>query len=170
MHSKLLYSIAAAVSAVVLNVAVVTPAHAQVKAALTRDVDRPSAQPVNATCRTFSDAKCILYTVPAGKRLVVETVSYVAYSTSAGRIDSIYFGQDVADVYGFLLPDVNTNIYSVAPVLTSDAAGLRRYNATQPLRAYIDENQRLAAAVYSGGVGAYSTPQTLIFSGYLVDK
>jgi hypothetical protein len=61
----------AAASIATALVGVPSSALAQVKPALMRDVDRPSAQPVTGSCFAFSAGfnltKCVLYTVPAGK-------------------------------------------------------------------------------------------------------
>jgi len=61
-------------------------------------VDRAAAQPVNGACSGFSAAfnitKCALYTVPAGKRLVVESISFQAYSDSAQSVVRLLFGKD----------------------------------------------------------------------------
>lgn len=61
-----------------LAIGMVAPAAAQ-KAALVRDVDRPSVNPVAAKCSAFPIANtgsCIVYTVPANMVLVVETVVF----------------------------------------------------------------------------------------------
>jgi hypothetical protein len=163
-------SVATATFVALLNLVVTMPVNAQGKPALTRDVDRSSAQPVSTYCRTQTNVMCILYKVPVGKRLVVETVSYDVTSFSPGVVRKIVFGQDVANLY--LAPGIGPNVYAVAPVLgyTTVYGGVesRVYSATQPLRAYFDENQVFGSVAYvSDGISA---DQTFTFSGYLVDK
>lgn len=169
MNQTTLRPVAAAAIAALALVALVTPAHAQVKAALTRDVDRPSAQPVNGTCTTASDTvgaiKCALYSVPAGKRLVVETVSYKMATASGSAVYFVTYGQDA----GFAsLPFGYPNILSVTPAFAYEQAGARIYTGAQALQMYIDENQSFAAGGSRGGTANYV--QSFSFSGYLVDK
>ncbi len=64
--------------ALVMGLVAAAPAFAQ-RAALVRDIDRPAAQPVGVTCKMYFSAiqvTCNLLTVPAGKRLVVESVTW----------------------------------------------------------------------------------------------
>lgn len=59
-----------------------TPVLAQVRAALVRDVDTPSLSPFRAGLSfgfTSINEQRLLTTVPAGKRLVIEHVSYWGY-------------------------------------------------------------------------------------------
>lgn len=168
MNWKLVCSAAAAAA---LNIALTMPAHAQAKAALTRDIDRSSAQPVHGICGE-SDAssgflKCTLYTVPAGKRLIVETVSYEAVTAAGSVVTSVLFGQDYKGTsylnMGF------GNVFNIQPTYKYEQDGYRVYGGTQALRMYIDENNTLAAGGAHGGAYRYYGWQ-LSFSGYLVDK
>lgn len=162
MNSKLLYSLAAAASAVFLNAAFVTPVHAQAKAALTRDIDRPSAQPVNNGCDAVRvgsiESGCRLYTVPAGKRLVVE---FVGYELAAQTIFRLTFGQE-AGLETFLRYKPNT--FHVPATLTTVGS----FTGSQALKIYLDEGQALIAKVIQGD--ASSSPGYFNFSGYLIDK
>jgi hypothetical protein len=58
----------------VVAVAAISPVAFAQKAALVRDVDRPSASPVSASCSDSND--CLAFTVPAGKIFVLEAVSF----------------------------------------------------------------------------------------------
>ena len=169
MNQMTLRTAAAAAMAAFFSVAFVMPAQAQVKAAFTRDVDRPTAQPVNGACTTAADGfgsiKCALYSVPAGKRLVVETVSYKMTTASGTAVYFVTFGQDA----GFAnLPFGYPNIYNLTPVFTYEFASGRTYTGAQALQMYIDENQTFAAGGARGGTVNYVN--TFAFSGYLVDK
>ncbi|CAN5432308.1 hypothetical protein BH11PSE9_BH11PSE9_17170 [soil metagenome] len=174
MNPKKQASVVVALAAVLFNAALVTPVRAQAKAALTRDVDRPSAQPVSAFCSAASNMKCILYTVPAGKRLVVETVSYAVEAQNGGIVRNVVFGQD--DTRFFLSPGIGPNVYALTPAFTyldvysnPGAPSPRKYAATQPLRAYLDENQVFAAVTYVAEAPV-TNYQVFTFSGYLVEK
>lgn len=170
MSPKTLLTLVAAVAAVPLNFAFVAPAHSQVKAALVRDVDRPTLQPVNGACGGFIDnngvIKCLLFTVPAGKRLVVETVSYSATTQAGTPVYQVVFGQNDPSAANLFYSSTNT--YAVNPAYAYENGGARVYSATQALRIYIDENQSLAAGDSHGGNANYQ--QLFTFSGYLVDK
>jgi len=65
------------------------PVWAQVRAALVRDVDSPALAP--ATFRAsftfnFINQQALLTTVPAGKRLVVDNISYLSSGSNAGEL------------------------------------------------------------------------------------
>jgi hypothetical protein len=169
MSPKTPFTVAAAVAVAVLNVAFVAPVHAQVKAALVRDVDRSTSQPVNGRCIAGTDSngaiKCVLYSVPAGKRLVVETVSYQAVSEAGTPVYQVLFGLNDPSSSNLFYP--GSNIYSVTPTFVYETSA-RVYSATQALRIYIDENQSLAAGDTHGGTANFQ--QGFSFSGYLVDK
>ncbi len=169
MKSKTLFPVVAAAAAALFSLNLVTPAEAQVKAALTRDVDRPTAQPVTGACYAASDGlgniKCSLYSVPAGKRLVVETVSYKMVTASSTSAYFINFGEDA----GFAnLSFGYPNVFNVTPSFAYEQGGARVYTATQALQMYVDENKTLAAGGVRGGGANYLN--TFSFSGYLVDK
>ncbi len=155
---------------VLLNLLFSPLVNAQGKAALTRDVDRPTAQPVNGKCETGSIpgsgfGKCALFKVPAAKRLVVETISYIVFVDSQSRLFQILFGQDAGfPTIFFGLP----NTFVIAPMTTFDDGIVHSYGGSQPLVIYIDENQTLDAGFVTGGGTNFT--QSFTFSGYLVDK
>ncbi len=169
MKPKNLSLVAAVASAVLFNVAFVSPALAQAKAALTRDIDRSSAQPVYGACQTYADSggniKCSLYTVPAGKRLVVESAGYSVSTATGSVVYEILFGPDAG------YPNVSLfspNVHFVAQVLAFELGSTRNFSATQALKIYLDEGQTLVAGTSHGGSANYL--EYFKFSGYLVDK
>jgi hypothetical protein len=135
---------------------------------LTRDVDRGAAQPVNGACSASfatSVGTCILYTVPVGKRLVVETVSYSVALAAGQSLGSILFGLNTALPY-FQVGSPNLYGVSTNPYFNGVTTV---YSATQPLRIYLDEGQGFTAGgTVNGGGSNYE--QDFSFSGYLVDK
>lgn len=157
------------ICAAVAGLALGQPATAQTaKPILTRDVDRGTAQPVNGACSaSFAAAvgTCILYTVPSGKRLVVETVSYSVVLASGQYLGSILFGLQTALPY-FQVGSPNLYGVSTAPYFNG---GAFVYSATQPLRIYLDEGQGFVAGGSVNG-GANNYEQDFSFSGFLVDK
>jgi hypothetical protein len=152
-----------------LGMGVVTGASAQTKAALVRDVDRATAQPVNGACSGFSAAfnitKCLLYTVPAGKRLVVESISFQSYTDSAQSVVRLLFGKDSPQYANIAF---GAGVYSGSPGTPAIASGTKYYSGFQPVRFYMEEGDGLAAEVdYTGGS---NYQQSFSFSGHLVDK
>lgn len=110
MNSKLLCHVAAAVSAIVFNLALVAPAHAQTKAALVQNVDEPGRSPYQELVYANSDS--VLWTfsaVPAGMRLVVThanvTIETIC-NTPPGTIPRVF------------LRALSSNNINVAPLLT----------------------------------------------------
>lgn len=168
MNSKTLFPVVAA-AATLVNFACVATATAQVKAALTRDVDRATAQPAHGVCNATSDSfgaiKCTLYSVPAGKRLVVETVSYQMATASGTPVYSVVFGEDTGSA---LLRLGDPNVFSLTPMFAYEQGGAHVYTGTQALLMYVDENKIFAGGGVRGGMANYV--QEFSFSGYLVDK
>jgi hypothetical protein len=159
----------AAVLALAIGIGVAGSATAQVKAAQVRDVDRAAAQPVDGHCSGFSSGdnltKCSLYTVPAGKRLVVETFSFHVDSDSTQSVYRLLLGKDTPQ-YGNIL--FGPGVYAISPGTPVIISGSKVYVGLQPLRFYMEEGDSLVAEVdYTGGSNYV---QNFGFSGYLVDK
>jgi hypothetical protein len=134
---------------------------------LTRDIDRGTAQPVNGACIASFAAgpgSCVLFTVPAGKRLVVETVSYSVVVSPTQSLGSIVFGLNTVPQY-FQVGSPNLYAVSTAPYFNGAAVV---YSASQPLRIYLDEGQAFAAGGSISDSNNYE--QDFSFSGYLVEK
>jgi len=148
--------------------AISIPASAQVKPALVRDVDRASAQPVRGNCQAFaqpggSDAKCVLYAVPAGKRLFVESVSYKVFT--GGTINDLVFGEDSPMFSNIIFGPA---VYEITLPAAVNYSSVKMVAGSQNISFYIEEGQSLAANFsYSGGP---SYQQIFGFSGHLVDK
>ncbi len=165
MKSQPLKSVVLAASVAIANVFFVMPVLAQSRAALTRDIDRPAAQPVHGLCQSQYGTPCVLYTVPAGKRLVVQTVSYYVLTSDAAAVELISFGAYANDLR---YANVD-NSYAVTPALTTNAFGPRflSWAGSQALTAYFEQGEAFAAALFSR---TGSTTERYSFSGYLVDR
>jgi hypothetical protein len=144
-------------------------AAAQVKPALVRDVS--TAQPVRGYCSksdisTPGVAKCALYVVPAGKRLVVEAVSYKIYLDSAFQVTELLFGRDDCTSCSNMLFD--TEVREINPTQIFNPSN-RVYVGSESTRLYIEENDTFAVMLYTQAGSAHYSQQ-FNFSGYLVDK
>jgi hypothetical protein len=129
-------------------------------------VDRSAAQPVTGYCQAaFSQLGCTLYTVPAGKRLVVETVSYFLTVELQNQITRLSYGKRFDEPMA-----IAPGLYPVNPVLQSTNATLnsKRYAGSQSLRFHVDQGDTLDAQFGSDGGGNYV--QQVGFGGYLVDR
>ncbi|MDE2370793.1 MAG: hypothetical protein KGN16_17625 [Burkholderiales bacterium] len=159
--------------AVVAGLAVAAPALAQ-RAALVRDIDRPAAQPVGAMCQTYFSAiqvTCKLLTVPAGKRLVVESVTWHVPTIAGQQPSKVAFGLVPLDGHVNFVPGYDQAYFaSINPFPTNFSGSTLLYAGSQALRFYADEGRTVrveldgpaaAAAGYEAGFG---------LSGYLVDK
>jgi hypothetical protein len=158
--------LAAIAAAAVLCAAL--PALAQVKPALTRDVS--TATPVSGACNasefdTPGYARCFLYTVPAGKRLVVEMVSYKLAREASLQVTQLLFGKAETYASNILF---GAKVLAVAPQPAFDPT-LRAYSGSQAVRLYLEENETLGAIAYFQ-TGGPVYEQQYGFVGYLVDK
>jgi hypothetical protein len=138
------------------------------------DGDKP--QPVSGACRVQASASvssCNLYTVPAGKRLVVEMFSYQLVSSGpVGRPLRVVFGQSTG---GTFAPDLwlpVSNVFVVPPVFSGNEGGISGFDLwtdTRMTRFYLEEGTTFAANIFFDGNNATS-PQVFMFSGYLLNK
>jgi len=169
MRQKIMASIKRTSIAVVLAAGIAGHASAQARAALTRDIDRATAQPVNGSCLASGVnpglTKCILYTVPSGKRLVVELVSFLLASDTNQSITQILVGKSDPNAVNIL---IGTGVYELAVPTPIAQSATSLYAGTQSLRFYMDEGDLLAGQMYYTGGSNYQ--QAFSFSGYLVDK
>lgn len=132
---------------------------------LVRSVDSGSAEPVEASVafpsgRGTSVIAGSLYTVPAGKRLVVEHVSAVCSVRTGTRLEYASIGT---------LPAGNGGpaLYLI-PVLTGPSSlGGDSFVISQAVKFYVSAGEQLYVAAYettvTDGVGTFS------FTGYLVN-
>lgn len=133
-------------------------AWAQGKPALVRNVDRPEAQPVVGYCAQYGIDFCTLYSVPVGKVLVVEAVSF-SFAASPPDPGALPLAVSIASDQGH---DLSLN---AGPATL--AFGNVYHVGTQPVRLIVGENNRLLArflALRGEFFGKFT------FSGYLVDK
>jgi hypothetical protein len=117
----------------------------------------------------FSNSPAVMFTVPAGKRLIVEHFSTEAFVASGTVVTRF--------VLGVAIPGsgVTNSLHFIAPSYTvscgSDCAGPNQTIsvASQPVRLYVDAGQQLTFnAAFSAPVGA-NTFMAASMSGYLVD-
>ena len=131
----------------------------------TRDVDNPATQPIQVQAvagvgTLTGPANFVLFTVPAGKRLVVEHFSSEVGIASTASVNRYALVTD-------------QNFAFVAPAFHSPcgtcAGTTELFIASQPIRMYVDAGQALVVNItFSGAVG----PSGFGFfsvSGYLVD-
>jgi hypothetical protein len=128
-------------------------------------VDRSAAQPVTGYCQAgiLNPTRCTLYTVPSGKRLVVETVSYFMTMELNAQPQRLSFGKRYDEPLV-----IAPGLFPVTPVLLYTDATVRRYAGSQALRFYLDQGEALGAEFYGSGPNNYV--QEAAFSGYLVDR
>lgn len=157
-----------ALAASALLLAASPDSSAQAKPALVRDVS--TAQPVNGSCNetafnTPGFAKCVLYTVPVGKRLVVESVSYKITLDPTLQVTQLLFGFDNLCCTNILF---GPQVRAVNP-MPAFSPTTRSYMGSENIRLYLEENGSFSAIAYfQTGGPAYS--QYFNFTGYLVDK
>ena len=127
-------------------------------------VDRSSANPVSGYCQAaLSQLGCVLYTVPTGKRLVVETVSYFLTVSLQNQVSRLSYGRRYDDPLS-----VAPGLYAVNPTLQYSDTDIKRYAGSQALRFYVDQGETLNAQF--GSTGGQNYLQEVSFSGYLVDR
>jgi hypothetical protein len=128
--------------------------------------DAGQTQPVSGVCTYFPtiDSKCDLYTVPAGKRLVIELVSYRLASPTNMQAVGATFGESFG-VVCFGCGDE----YAFPAGTGVEAFGANLWRDTRAVRFYLNENQTLSASgAFSSGSNSFG--QMFTFSGFLVNK
>jgi hypothetical protein len=135
-----------------------------------RDIAWAANHAVNGHCSATNSldaptAACVMYTVPAGKRLVVETVTYLLSTLATSNVfTNLTFGYSQN---GTTPAPENTYNFAVNPVVLP-GNGLQWAYGTLSLRMYLDEHQSLMGSfAFSPATGV---AQEFGFSGYLVDK
>ena len=112
------------------------PVVAQVRAALVRDVDAPALAPFRATVdftfSTLNDQR-LLTTVPAGKRLVIEYISYWSYSQTS---DQLVFGALRSGQFGPF-----AQVFQINPPHASAASTLFIQDASLPAKLYFEAGE-----------------------------
>ena len=134
-------------------------------AAAVRDAGQP--QSVSGGCGYFpiSGDHCDLYTVPAGKRLVVELFSFRLASDNAGSNEPyvVVLGRSTV-IFCFNCSD----FYAFSPGTGHAGPTVTLWSDTRPVRFYLDENQTLSVTVSHNGSNSWG--QAFTFSGFLVNK
>jgi hypothetical protein len=138
----------------------------------TRDIDNPARQPVQVEVGQgigHFTGQAVIYTVPPGKRLVVEHFSSelgVATGTAVDRY-LLAIADNPAQIGSASFSHTIPPAYHAPCSLC--AAGTELWVASQPVRIYVDAGKALFATVtFSNAAG----PNTFVFfsvSGYLVD-
>jgi hypothetical protein len=154
-----------AVMAMLAVVASLVPASAvaQVRAALVRDVDSPALQPFRSHIDvnfTFTNEQRLVTTVPAGKRLVIEHVSYSATMPVGTQV---VFG-------GIRSPEFGTfwQILGINPPHTSASPSFVLQDGAQPIRQYFEPNEEVWLSVSTSNSVPGRSIQVIV-SGYFVN-
>ncbi len=136
-----------------LAIGFVAPAAAQ-KAALVRDVDRPSVAPVAATCNAAGGVFCRLLTVPPTMVFVLESVSYRASlaSPSTARLEPT------------LSTSVSTQVIYLSDPIATGGTTIQHASA---IRAYYLAGDEVVFLIDPAGAGLVSFVTASIF-GHLV--
>ena len=130
--------------------------------------DAGQPEPVEGQCIAApaggATATCNMFTVPAGKRLVVELISYVSNSspTDGKPVDIIFGNSATLDFEG------SSGRYFLPPVFNGALGNLERFADTRQARVYLDQNQALGVRIHfdqNNHVGSY-----FMFSGFLVNR
>jgi hypothetical protein len=140
-----------------------TEVAAQVKAALVRDIDTPALSPFRAVL-DFSwialQEDKLLTTVPAGKRLVIEHLSYRTLSTGG---DQFVAGVLKIGYFGFN-PEVYLQINP--PHASWNGAAWSEQDGSQPVKAYFDAGTEVWLVVHHNTNNTRYL--TLVATGYYV--
>jgi hypothetical protein len=149
----------------VVFIANTRPAFAQ-RPALTRDVDNGDLAPVRFLISLSLDASQNFkelngFTVPAGKRLVVENVSIWAFtSSSSDKITGIWLEAGTDPYYLLLDPAANE-----VRTISGGTVGLAAYNRL--VKAYFEAGELVHALVFADG-NAGSKIVNIYVSGHYV--
>lgn len=112
----------------------------------------------------------LLFTVPTGKQLVVETVGYTLSGTLRSPLKMALFAAYLnlgSTLFPLLETDPKTYTFYSPPSLGS----FLTYSNTHATKFYLNENESLVAgAQFLGPPITTPAEQVFIFSGYLVDQ
>jgi hypothetical protein len=139
----------------------------------TRDVDNPARQPIQVQAGQglgqFTGLPLVVYTVPPGKRLVVEHFSSELGAPTGSAVDRylLSVANDPAQ------PGSGSFVHFIPPASHAPCgtcvAGSELWVASLPIRMYVDSGKALVAGV---SLSTSAGPNTFVFysvSGYLVD-
>ncbi len=162
--AKVYAALIAVLAAAILVGMLAQPVWAQVRAALVRDVDTPALAPFQASVDynfTFINDQRLLTTVPAGKRLVIE---YISFWSGGPTDDQLVFG---ALRNGQLGPiTVVLEIHPPHPSALSSTHTIQ--DGSQPVKAYFEPGEQVwvsashntngSRSLYLRAIGHYITP------------
>jgi len=137
------------------------PLLAQARAALVRDVDNPALAPfvLDTTFNlTTLNSQQLLVTVPAGKRLVIENVSYVSGGVSS---DQLVYGSLRSSEFGAIAVLMGIN-----PPHAAASPGYTLQDGSQASKVYFDSGQEVWASA-SHNTGGSRTME-VVLSGYWI--
>jgi len=158
---RLIASAAAVAAVATLGHFFAQPVLAQVRAALVRDVDNPALAPFTLDT-TFSltavNSQQLLVTVPAGKRLVIENISYVS---AGGASDQLVYGSLRNGEFGPIVVLLGIN-----PPHASVTSGLTLQDGSQQSKAYFDSGQDVWAS--ASHLSGSSRTIEVALSGYWI--
>ena len=144
------------VMAIVMCLAAASLAHAQTKAAQTRDIDNADLAPVRIwvplslqASETFKEADSV--TVPAGKRLVLDNASVWALTSNASDVITAIWLQ-VKNVQHFTLLDpANNEVRKIC----GGSCGLAAYNRT--IKMTFEAGETVHATIFAEGTNDAKT-------------
>jgi hypothetical protein len=123
----------------------------------------PARTPVRGYCQAaLNPGTCTLFTVPAGQRLIVETVAYFLTVGPSNTINRLSFGKTYSESVIAIAPGV----YPVAVAQASATDSARRYAGSQAITFHLEPGEGLSA--YFGSDGGANFLQEVSFSGHLV--
>jgi hypothetical protein len=137
--------------------------------------DITKIQPVSTTCRgTVSSftASCDLYTVPAGKRLIVETVNWQIVTLTSATVVRTIFGQGSQGVPNVIFGANTVNVPTPRTFSGTFDSGTAffAYDGTQQVKLYLDEGAILRFSTYMSSTANGGFGPDASFSGVLVNK
>jgi hypothetical protein len=132
-----------------LGLSIPCVAEAQTRAALVRDVDTPALQPFRMQTTyilTALNTQQLVTTVPAGKRLVIEYISWNASNTGSTQI---VFAALRSAQFGAIQQNfqINSPHISVTP-------GFTLQDGTMPVRVYFEAGEEVWATVSGNNTGS----------------
>ncbi len=142
LKTNLAVSVVLILTAAVLAGIFAKPVWAQVRAALVRDVDNPALAPfradVNFSFLAIGD-QFFLTTVPTGKRLVIE---HISYGTSGPTSEQLIFAALRTGQFGPVRERLE-----IHPVHASADSGFFLQDASLPVKLYFEPGEEIWVAV-----------------------
>jgi hypothetical protein len=139
------------------------PAIAQVRAAFVRDVDTPALQPFRSTVDidfTGGTEQRLVTTVPAGKRLVIQNISYTAGTPTGTQL--VFGGLRLAEFGTF------TEFIKINPAHISPNPNFVLHDGSQPTTVYFEPGEPVWLSVATSSAAAGGSMR-VTFSGYFVN-